>query len=688
MKRIIILHLAFLILNLNVHADIIYLNKGEEYEGKLISIERDSIFFKATELNQIKKWANNDVQRIEFEEPQKIQDIKTLGDKLLDSLWTMATDISLYPNAAWVTLYEKVSYLINPDSSYTKSVRKIQKLLRPRGKRIANLAFPYLSKSQKLELKVARTIDLTGEVRYLKESAKKDESIYSTSPAYENLHRVRIALPSLKLGGISDVQIVQEFAKASLEHPFFIEECFRDYEPILYKIVEIFCPQDIELSIFKAEEIKSEVIAQGNTKIYSFSREETKEIEREPHLPILSDFVPRIGVSFKNDWQLIGNEYYKLISSRLKYSPELKDKIRELKSVREIYNFVATEIKAVPIFRLSQYSWLPRSLDNIFKNKFGSLLDKTFLLYGMLRERRLPVYIVLTSEDKRIPETPSIGQFSAIVLALKEGDKFTYLSPWSDCVAFGELPNKYQGKLGLLIDSKHSRFGEVTSFKPEEELTSKKIYVTLDTLGDIKVKQVTKLYGNFAQDFRHKKSLRKKELRKYFEKFVSGIYPGAELIDFEVTELADLNKPVTYELIYKIPNYALVAKGKFLVFKLPDIKYTAEEVGRPTRYNPFDFKQRLMKEHKIEIELPKGYEIYYLPPNYFCDSDIISYEAGFEKHSPNFLQKLFRKKTKIVFKDIYKRKLSKAGQEKYQDYKRCIETRAKLSREWIVLKKQ
>ncbi|MCK4307352.1 DUF3857 domain-containing protein, partial [candidate division WOR-3 bacterium] len=624
-------------------ADTIYLNKGEEYIGTLVRIKKDIIWFKIK--GKVKKWRADEVQRIEFEELQRTQWVKELNDPLLDSLCKYGANKTNYPDAAWVTLYEKATYRINPDSSWTKTIRRIQKVLRPRGRWIANQKFSYLSKSENLELKFARVIEPDGKINWLREAAKKNESIWTSFPEYENQHQIRFALPEIPPEGISDVCIEQTFPKFSVEHPLLIEEYFRTWEPIEYKIVEISVPEEINLAVFKSQKIKSDISIEQGRKTYHFWGRKSKAIKEEPLLPPPKDISDRIVIGIQDNWETVGERYYKLIESLLAgthHNTPLQNKIKELKSAHKIYEFVGTEIKPIPVTRLDLYSWIPTSPDLAFKNKSGSLPDRAFLLYAMLKEAGFDVHLIMTSphsDGRRVQEVPTLAQFPCFVVEIKENGKSKWLCPADDRTAYGELPPEYQGRIGFRLGHK-SGIVYIPVFKPEKECVSKKMDVKLSSDGSLDVKEITELSGNFAREFRQKKALKPEELKKYFERLVSRIHPNAELVTFVLSNLADLSEPVRYELDYKIRDYALKSGDKFLVFNLPGITYTAAEVGKKERENPLDFGQKEMHTSQIEIEIPKGYKIYYLPSKYEHQSELVSYEAEFSKKIPNFFQRL------------------------------------------------
>jgi hypothetical protein len=671
-----------------LHADIIYPNEGEEYSGRLSKIENDTVWFVID--GKTRKWAAEEVQRIEFEELHTAQSIRKLGDQLLDSLWRHGADTTDYPDAQWITLYERVSYCINPDSSWEKTTRSVQKLLRPGGRWIASKSFSYLSESEHLRILSAKVIHPDGKINWLRETATKDESMVTRFPFYENLRRIRFAMPEIPVGGLCDVSVEQTFPKTSIEFPMIIEECFRNWEPVEYKTVQIECPQDMELSIMKSEAIQNSVrmIPETGTRLYEYWHVKSDKIEDENFLPPLPDLSPRVIVGIRTDWQTIGDTFCKVIENQLSHSEQLARKVNELRSPQKIYNFVATEIRPVPITRLNQYSWIPSCADSTLKNRSGSLPDRVFLLYAMMKRAGLEPNLVLTSSHsagKRINEVPALAQLPSLIVEL-DGK---WLCPIDDCLAFGELPSQYQGRSGLMIGpSGRSQFVNVPVFEPKKELVDRIVSAGLNANGDLEARQTVMLYGNSARKLRKSKSLKPQELRKTFEAEVAEIHPAAQLVRLDISDLSDLSEPVSYELDYKIPGYALQSGDKFLTFKLPGIVYTAEQVGKRERSNPVDFEQTVKRVNQIRIQLPDNYEVYHLPGSYGHDSEIANYKATFAKTSPGFFHKLLGKHAAIVFEDSYSRTLTTAGPDAYYKYKDCLEIRARLAKELIVLKRK
>ena len=183
--------------------------------------------------------------------------------------------------------------------------------------------------------------------------------------------------------------------------------------------------------------------------------------------------------------------------------------------------------------------------------------------------------------------------------------------------------------------------------------------------------------GQSAADVRTLKAMKREELEKILQRNVGQIHPNAELLSYRISDLDDLNVPVEITLEYHIKDYALQAGETLMVFQLPDLEYSAYVVGKATRIHPMDWSHRTLSANRYTLELPKGFEVAYLPEDVHYDTSVMAYRARFD-----------RRDGVILFSDISIRKVIAAPSEDYALYKRGIETQAKLAKEWVVLERK
>ncbi len=663
-------------------SDIIYLNEGEEISGTLKEIKKEIVYFETDEKRYL-KWDIEQIERIELEETEESWREK---DFILDSLIKFAPDTLKYPDVPYVTLLEEVIYRIenpkseirNPKYRWTVTRRVIQKVLREKGKYIANRQFPYLTSDETLKIDFARAVGRNGEIIPLKERSIKDESIWARYPDYENLHRKKIALQGVERGGIIDIKTTKESTL-----PFLIDENFGDFEPIEKKVVKLIVPKEMEISVHKGKGIKTDNLqprTENRIYIWTMENPDSIGIEKETDMPPLEDIVPRLVVGIKDSWENIGNKFYAMIEDSLNYSEDIREKLEQLISPRDIYNFVAKEIKFIDITP-GGYSYSPKRLDKISQNRQGSRLDKAFLLYGILKYKGFKPSIVLVRprDNGRVtPSVPSLREVCIVPLVMIDS---IFLCPYYDTYSFGAIPSRFVTTLGLLIDEKDSRLIEIPLFSPERESKKSILKGNLLSDGSIEIKKSISLKGDIASQFRKNKDMKDKEFKNLMEEWVSKIHPNARLKKYKISDLSNLDKDVKVEIEYKIDDYCIKG-GDFLVFSIPEIDYSAASVGKKERKHDLYFGKRLLEETEIEIEIPKDYKVYYIPESITCHSErsekskLATYNASFKRH-----------KNKILFTDSFILKEREGKKADYKSYKECIEKRARITQERIVLKR-
>lgn len=686
--------LAFSVFRIDTsQADMLYLKNGDEYKGALEKMTGDTVSFRVEETNKIEEFPRSELLRIELSKKRAgagITNLADLKDPLLSSLIESAPGVADYPDAGYLTLYEEVTITVHPDRSCTRTKRVIRKVLQRRGIRVADNIIGYLARDESVNIDFARTINQQGNIFHIADNAIETGSVYSRIPEYENLLRLKFALPEVKVGNVIDYQITRQKQKVSTLIPLLIEEYLRHAEPLLKKVVTIIVPKDFSLD---------SVVIRHNPRI-SFSTEETRDsrkyicrviraprINKEPNMPPYSDIVPKLVAGLSTGWTAIGQKYLGTLKSNFKPSPEFKAKVNELiKDLKEpeararaLYNYVACEIRYIPVAP-AEFSYLPKPLDRIFENKFGNSLDKAYLLYGMLKLAGFnPSFLWIRSQAKGelVEVILSLGQFTTPLVALEINGQTQYLNPSFDTVPFNTLLDKHQGVYGLLIKRKASQLIKTPLYEPAREAVQNNFEITLLANGDITVKKTIDLSGGYEIAKRRHKDLKPKELTKQFQEMVNRIHPNARLIDYDISDLRDLNQKVHFTLTYQIKDYATKAGAELLVFKIPEINYSAWTVGKKTREFPLDWDARTLSSNKATIIIPAGYKVYYLPENYsFKAPSLVSYQAQFEV-----------KEQTIIFNDRYCCETISISPEKYSDYKKCLETMATLAKEWIILER-
>jgi len=694
--------------------DVLYTKKGEEYVGRLSSVSQDSVALEHT-IDGMMAFALSDVQRVELGRPRPgdaWRTIEDIDDPVLTEALDAAPSEEEYPNAGYVTIYRETAYRLNRDGSTDVTVRKIQKVLQERGKAAANNALYYLSNSSTGRIDFGRTVTAEGEVVPLSHSAIQDGSVFSGYPEYQNLHKKQSALKKVREGSVIDYQTTIHEEGVSSLTPFLVSSALGDREPALKLVLSVTVPEDVEcayqMTRFDTDAPSSvEQLEDGYIR-YAWVREHTEELAPENFMPTIYDLWPRVAFAPGHTWEGLSREYAAVIGDACQPGEAIEHKVAELiaggrgrrDKARAIYEFMVNDIRTIPA-SYDVYSLLPQDVNEVFERKYGNNLDKSVLFLTMLECAGIPAELCLIAPQSRgalMEEVPSLGYFSDcfVRVHVKRGPwqavrraarkilgraapetDFANASVLDEKVPFGYLVPQYQFVRGLLIDRDDGQLISTPLLAGEREATVNTVDVEISAEGDFVVREHTRYAGQMASSLRGFKVLRREELTKRIQEFVAGVHPHAEMISYQMSDLTDLDVPVELTVTFRIPDYPLRAGEKLMVFHLPDLEYNASEVGKPTRIHPLDWSSRAMTTNQYTLRLPEGFTVKYLPADVTYDTPLMTYAAGFESRG-----------TAIVFSDEYRRHLIEAPEDMYPTFKMGIETRAKLSREWVVLERQ
>jgi hypothetical protein len=210
--------------------------------------------------------------------------------------------------------------------------------------------------------------------------------------------------------------------------------------------------------------------------------------------------------------------------------------------------------------------------------------------------------------------------------------------------------------------------------EPEDERNSTRFEAVLTEDGSLALSVTYSAVGNGQANYRGLKDLDEQMLRNRLTQFAAFLHPAAVLEDYEVSDLADLTVPPSMTMKVRIPEYAVKAGDDLMMFTLPAVSYSAHQVGRPTREFDLFWERVSMETTEGTITLPEGYTVYSLPESDAFTSDVADYRAS-----------LSTKDGAVAFEDAYALKVAEAPASAYPDYKQCLERRAGLARQRIIL---
>jgi len=207
--------------------------------------------------------------------------------------------------------------------------------------------------------------------------------------------------------------------------------------------------------------------------------------------------------------------------------------------------------------------------------------------------------------------TPAIGQLSeaaqyTVPLLRLETEKPVWLSVSSKYAPFGYVPAEVRGMPGYLLSGSQP----TKTIIPETGTRDGISYfgkAKLDAQGSARAELVLEFRGKYATGLRTALAqMPKHQVRDALEgRILGSALRGAQLTDYEVDDLDDLDAPLTFRLSARVPHFAQKS-GKRLILAPPFMPQLSRLAALPTRRTPLLLDQANYQEISLEIELPPG----------------------------------------------------------------------------------
>lgn len=684
-----------LLLPLPLAADMLYLRQGDEFKGDLVGIGPDGVTFRVAATGEEKTWPKGEVQRVEVEGvKQAVKKLADLDETLKTDIWPRRVEASRFPESDSVILYEAVSIILSDDGKVVEQRRLVRQILTEAGQDQANVFLHYRAKDEKFTVEHARTISPSEAVTELSESAMRDSSVNAKEPAYDDQHELKFALKGGVPGALVDYQTRRESRWNDLDHPWDLEESFQESEPVLHKEVRVFaCAKagGLAMEALQAEGRLATSVsdAQGNLTITAIAND-LPAILAEPQAAEDEDISPRLVLAparvddDRSTWARVGEGFQGRLEDALAASEACAAKAQALAKgaggpeaeVKAIYRFVAQDVRTVNVAP-SENTYAPRAADDVLRDGFGNILDKTALFLALLSKAGVQanlVWVRSQGNGKLATTVPTLSQMTTPIARIALGGKAVWAYVGSDSLRLGQLTTSLQGVQGLLVDGEKSALVEVPLLGADEASTHTEVRARLLADGTLEVERRAVIVGPDESEWRDMRERAKEDLKIDFQRSITAQHPAAEMIDFEVRGMNDLDQPITVVLKYRVPEYALKGGEDLFILHVPEIDYSASEVGRAKREHPLAWEALETTVNDILVEIPEGFEVKSIPAAVASDSPGIHYAASSGELPGS-----------VKFHDEMSRTTRELVADRYDDWKGLVETRARVAREWIVL---
>ncbi len=551
----------------------------------------------------------------------------TLLNPDVEHIIVSAPAASDYPDADTLVLFNHFSHDVLPTGQSRYTTHQVVKILTERGiQRYGDIAIPYQPTAQNIEVNIARTITADGTVLHPPDEAFNDVTppgLLSHNLYSDAMWKV-ISMVGLAPGVCIEYQVTLEDKVPGGETWITGGYNFQTTEATLETSYALQMPKTWHLQWEIANDPNPQVPmvsdAENDTVIYIWKYGETPALTLEDGMPHLNGIVPRLRYSSIKDWSSVYRWYRDLAKGRYTADANIEAKVQELTNDlkteaakgRAIYHFVTTKIRYVGI-ELGQSAYQPSHATEVFRTQYGDCKDKITLLISMLDLIGIKAYPVLMSvaPHERVDTTlPLLSQFNHVIAAIPTTpNAYIWLDPTAATCSYGDLPYNTQGRTGFLIADTHGEFVQTPVYPSETNRFVSTTELTLENDGSVEGTLYIQTDGQYDLNTRWAyQQIHPNALKTTLATELSQQFPGIQVAWTEMSDLGDLNVPVTIDLGFHVENYGTwVGNEMLLPLPIDEFADYAETFADEQRTYSLDLGYPMQIEKAIRIQMPDGW---------------------------------------------------------------------------------
>ena len=538
------------------------------------------------------------------------------------------------PEAGAIIMKDIGKTTVFKNFTYTTTEHEQIKILNKRGvNEYCEVVIPYSTEYQNIEILDASTTTPNGEIIKPGPKAINDVTppFIVSAPIYSDVKYRTITMPGCTPGATIDYKVRITTIKPYMDNNFFDSDNLQTSDPIEVSEYEVSIPKDMKFEYRQYRfNATPAIVAKGDRLVYTWGLKNIPQIIPEQNMPPISDLSNRVAISTVSSWDALAKWYWGLAGDQYGTDKDMDQKIDELtkglsktdEKIRAIYNYISMNIRYVGIeFGIEGYK--PHKAEDVFRNKYGDCKDHATLLIAMLRHAGVTAYPVLVDTAgirKMDPTLPSPGQFDHEIIAIPQDNGnggYWFLDSTSDVTNYKDLPPMDQGRDVVVIEKDKAHIVKTPVFPPGKNSISdlRKVKINGDNSLNIDMQLVySGVYEMFEKSMlRGMKPLQRKS---FIESTANEVCPGAVVNDYTISDIYNLNIPVTISLNFTCQDYVIKA-GNLLIVKVPTISMQnlSQLVARDTRTYPLVIGYNFEKANKVTFNIPEGYSIRYMPDN-------------------------------------------------------------------------
>ena len=634
-------------------------------------------------------------ERIEFIERRagthRIEDM----DPQVSQMIAEAPSQEQYPQAGALILYCDEEIEVTPENTSVTRMHYLVKILNERGKEgFSETQIGYDSTYEKVELEYARTIKPDGTVVEVGSRHMRDVSKYLNFPLYSNARVCIISFPEITEGACIEYRVKVVRNQLIDKKNFVLAYPVQSSEPILKARFKVSVPQGKDLRIKTINEeynafgavLMPIVEEKAGARIYRWEYGAIPQIIPETNMPDTVEINPTVVLSTFDSWDKIYRWWWDLAKDKISADDAIKEKVKgltanakdDLEKIQAIYAFCAQKIRYVAV-EYGQAGYEPHQASLIFQNKYGDCKDQSILLVTMLKEAGFsawPVLIATKDYYNLHPDFPAM-LFDHCIAAVSAADRIVFLDPTAETCAFDDLPSSDQKRRVLVVKEDGYLIEETPLYPAAHNLLVQESFLKINPDETVASERTVSTHGIYDQAQRYWLLYTQPErVRERLKEKVQGISIGGQLEEYTIENLDSLNTPIVLRYSFRGPEYFTCAGALRIMPQLSAVDTSL--VAKEKRKYPIEFAFLDRKETILEIALPPGFGIQYLPEGTTIENRWMRFTVEYSRKDAHriFFRQRMDLKTRVI------------PQDEYAAFKVFLEETGKKVKQRIVIEKK
>ncbi|OHT46923.1 DUF3857 domain-containing protein [Flavobacterium tructae] len=603
---------------------------------------------------------------------------------------------SLKENANAVVRFDQIDIAILSQRTMNAKNRRVVTVLNEKGLS-AIQAHEYYDKSTSVRSIEAVVYDAFGkEIKKVKRKDFKDQSVVGGSTLFSDSRVIYLDYTPISYPFTVEFSSEVQTSSTAFIPSWMPLKGF--YSSIEKAVLNVVYPADLG---FKKKELQFSGFNVKKTTDTSTQLSYTASTilaqKQEDYSPVYRDLFPKVMMGLEHfhlegvdgtatNWTDFGKWYSeKILSGTTDLPEETKVKIKAIvgnekdpiKKAKLVYDFVQKKSRYVSI-QVGIGGWKPMLATDVDRLGYGDCKALTNYTRALLQAVDVPSYntILYGDSNKTNIESDFVSmQGNHMILSIPNGSQYTWLECTSQDDPFGYQGTFTDDRDVLVVKPEGAEIVRTNIYEDKGNTQIEKGTYTIDESGHFSGSILINSEGSQYASKTRIEHLQPTEKEAHYKEYWDNIN------NLKLGKITLNNNKETIRFTEDVQlsalNYATVSGNK-LIFVVDAFNQSATNVKRiRNRKNPFQIQRGYADTDEIEVNLPVGFAIEFLPSNFELKGKFGEYKTEIIKKENN---KLLYKRSLFLNKGKYSNK-------EYDDYRLFMEQIAKNDNAKIILTK-